>query len=372
MKTNKEELPLLDEQGSQNFFNQIMELWIKPEVQKRKKLGKIDDNFVLKRCLIKMPKNKPVIIEFNEKCKMELVVRKDHDTFLQEKDLVHNFQVNEILDTLHPKIDNIAVAFIFLQIVKGKWNIFFDLAPSHEDKSQFENDWYMGKIIANSLQESLEEQTAVDTILANKLLNDAGLWPIPALIHYPMSKIVHQLFKSDKDGALKTLQKFCNTSFFNTQISRWFKNTSFKKRKRLFIEAHTTHKRGLYTQSILSLLPHIEGIITDCLYETRSESENIPYQLDKKMELFYNKMLNSNLPIPDNLIVESTIKFMKTGPLFRPSGRWTKKDNTRFPKRHSAEHGKYDDSMYTKLNSIKLLLLFDTLHYLLSKRLPAP
>ena len=66
MKTHKKKPPVLDEQGSQNFFNQVMEIWIKPEIQKRKKMGKIDNKFVFKKCLIKMPNNKPAIVEFDK------------------------------------------------------------------------------------------------------------------------------------------------------------------------------------------------------------------------------------------------------------------------------------------------------------------
>ena len=43
-----------------------MEIWIKPEIQKRKKMGKIDNKFVFKKCLIKMPNNKPAIVEFDK------------------------------------------------------------------------------------------------------------------------------------------------------------------------------------------------------------------------------------------------------------------------------------------------------------------
>ena len=343
-----------------------MEIWIKPEIQKRKKMGKIDNKFVFKKCLIKMPNNKPAIVEFDKEFGWVAVARKDHDASFEENDPIHNYQINEIINVQPPKIDNRPVAFIFLHFVKEQWNIFFDFSPTHSDKNESENEWYMGKTIANSLQKSLEEQTAIDARMTTKPLNDAGLWSIPALIHYPMSKIVYQLSVSDKDGALNTLENYCNPSFLNNRIARWSNNTLFEKRKRVFQEAYETHKQELYTQSILSLLPNIEGIITDWLHETQSTSEKIPYRLDKKMELFYSKISNSNLATPDNLIIESTIQFLQTGPLFQPSGRWKKQDNARFPKRHSAEHGKYDDSMYTKLNSIKLLLLFDTLHYLFS------
>ncbi|MDE1765247.1 MAG: hypothetical protein KGI27_03115 [Thaumarchaeota archaeon] len=33
----------LDEEGTKNFLNSIMSIWISPEIEKRRKEGKIDD-----------------------------------------------------------------------------------------------------------------------------------------------------------------------------------------------------------------------------------------------------------------------------------------------------------------------------------------
>jgi hypothetical protein len=37
---------MLDEEGSENAFNQIIDLWIIPEIESRKERGIIDDKFV--------------------------------------------------------------------------------------------------------------------------------------------------------------------------------------------------------------------------------------------------------------------------------------------------------------------------------------
>lgn len=68
-----------------------------------------------------------------------------------------------------------------------------------------------------------------------------------------------------------------------------------------------------------------------------------------------------------NAVVESTIDFILTGPPFRTFDNWSVKWNDLFPNRHVVEHGRYDDSIFTEENSIKVFLLLDTIHYVISR-----
>ena len=343
-----------------------MELWVKPELEKRKKSGKVKDDFSLNKCLIKMPHNKPAVVEFNDECRWIITARKDHDASFQENDPVHYFQINKILDVQPPKINNEQVAFIFLHIVKGEWRIHFDFAPGHEGWSRSEGEWGMGKVIADSLQESLEEQTAADTVVTNKLLNDVGLWCIPALIHYPLSKIIKQLSENNKNGAIKTLQKFCNASFLENRIVSWFDNTIFVQRKKLIQEAYTAHKQESYSLSISTLLPQVEGIITDWM-QARIPEADIPWRQISKVRKLSDLVLKSPTVPPDNIIVISVVNFIENGPLFKTFKKWTESIDPAFPNRHVVGHGKYAESVFTELNSIKIFLLLDTLHYIISE-----
>ncbi len=57
---------VLDEEAASNLFNQIMKLWIKPEISRRKQGGTLPENFRMNRCLIRLPQDQDPIIEFNE------------------------------------------------------------------------------------------------------------------------------------------------------------------------------------------------------------------------------------------------------------------------------------------------------------------
>jgi hypothetical protein len=65
-------------------------------------------------------------------------------------------------------------------------------------------------------------------------------------------------------------------------------------------------------------------------------------------------------------IVESAIDFILGGPVLATFRKWGDQINQAFPNRHVVEHGKYDESLYTEINSVKLFLLLDTLYQIIS------
>jgi len=58
---------------------------------------------------------------------------------------------------------------------------------------------------------------------------------------------------------------------------------------------------------------------------------------------------------------------MLTGPVLRTFDKWSVAIDNLFPNRHVVEHGKYDDSIFTEENSIKLFLLLDTIYYAMTR-----
>ena len=180
--------PILDESGYLNLFNQIKQTWVDPELEKRKQAGKIKDGFTVEKILIKMPRDKPAIIQFNNECGWIAHVQKDHDSSFQKNDPVYIHQITKIIDVMRPKIDDSPVAFIFLHMVKGMWRISFDFLPSHEDWNEFEKHWPLGKIIADSLQQDIEEKIIMITPAANNLLAEVGFVGISSLNSIPLKQ----------------------------------------------------------------------------------------------------------------------------------------------------------------------------------------
>lgn len=58
-----------DEKAGQNLFNQVMKLWIEPEISKRKQKSILPEGFKIYRCLIRLPQDRDPIVEFNDEVK---------------------------------------------------------------------------------------------------------------------------------------------------------------------------------------------------------------------------------------------------------------------------------------------------------------
>lgn len=366
MIKKKKEIPLLDNSGSQNLFNQIMKLWIKPELEKRHNDNSIDKNFKFDRCLIKFPKNEAVIVNFNEEVGWMAIIRKDHDASFNKGDPVRIHQINEIIEVKPPTVNDKRVGFVFLHIVDGEWRIFFDFTPNHENLENTNENWELGKEIAKSYQNYLEEQTILVSRAANKLLQTIGLWAAPALISYPLSKIIQQLSKNEKENAVKTLIDFCTIDFLEKLSQKWFENIHFTERKKILEQAIVGHKQGLYTLTIPALLPLIEGIITDWAISKVPEKD-IPWRQESKTKKFQNIVLDKPSKITYNVIVNSAINFIINGPVLSSFKRWLDDIQIAFPNRHVVEHGKFNEAMFSEENSIKLFLLVDTIFHIISE-----
>ena len=191
------------------------------------------------------------------------------------------------------------------------------------------------------------------------------MWGSPALIPYPLSKIIKQLSENDKIGAIKTLEEVCNLEFIEELSLDWFDNQVFTQRKKIIQEALAGHKQELYTLTISALLPQIEGIVTDWII-IKNPGEEIPWRQESKTKKFQDLAIEGMTSVTYNIIVNSTINFILNGPVLETFKTWIEKTNDAFPNRHVVEHGKYTDS-FTKANSIKLFLLLDALHHIISE-----
>ncbi len=355
--------PILDDIGSANLFNQIMTNWIEPEIKKRKVSKTLTANFIFNKCLILFPPKKSPIVKFNQECQLLVLMSKHNIDTLVKNQPVYIHQVKEIIDVMPPTINDVQVPFIFLIKTDEFWHMFFDLAPDTTNKST--DNWILGKQMANSLQQSLEIETIIVSTRANKLLNRIGLWCAPSLVLYPLNRMIERLSENDDDGAIKILLEHCNGKFLDTMTTHWFKNTFFAKRKNLIIDSVWAHGQKKYTLAIYTLIPQIEGIMTDWLEHNR----HVPKRQKDKLKEFFEAMSQNTIDTV-NMISKSTLNFIEN--LVFAAFEWSDEISYVSPKRHPIEHGKYVRKMYTKKISILVFLLLDTIHYLISTTEPAP
>lgn len=362
---------MLGENGARNFFSQIQELWIKPEIARRQKAGNLGRNFVISRCLIKLPAEKPPIIEFNDEIGWVARVKKAPGTSFEMGQKVYLHEVQKIENVSRPEVDGQPVAFVYVFFVgKDSWRIIFDFTPNVSNKLAPDKEgkpWPLGKEIADSLQALIVDMTvhAQDKIRAQ--LQKIGLWAAPSLLPYPISKIAKQLEEGKTIQAIETLLAYCTPEYIEELSTKWWTVAQFRERKKLIQQAIEAHKERKYELSIHAMLPQIEGIITDWVYTQLPEKE-VPFRPESKTKKFRDLVLKRATTYSYERIVESTINFILGGPVLKTFKRWVAQINTAFPNRHAVEHGKYDQALFTEENSLKLFLLVDTLYFIVSSQ----
>jgi hypothetical protein len=360
---------MFDRESAQNFARQTHELWIEPEIAKRREAGVLPDNFTIQRCLIKVPKGKAPIVLFNDEITWLAKARRgDGQPLTPGADLfLHELQEIEMVEP--PEVDGQRVAFIFIF-----WNGFdfqacFDFTPNHPDQEveQKPEDWQLGKFIASYLQAIMTEKAIYVYDAMQDQLHKMGLWAAPALLPYPLSKIAKHLEDNEVAEARSTLLTYCTPSFIQQLVDKWWTVDVFVQRRKLIEEAIQAHNFRFYHLSIHALLPHTEGIITDWEYSLNSSEGSIPFRTESKTKKFRDMALGDDpTTLTYRRIVESTCTFILDGPVLKTFKKWLDDLDFAFPNRHVMGHGRYDEALYTEENSIKVFLLLDTIYHIIA------
>ncbi len=361
---------MIDKKGAQNLLDQIKKIWIEPELSRRQHAKSLPENFMIFGCLIKLPKDRPPIIEFNDEIRWIASVKICRPIEKGMEVYIHD--VREICAVSPPEVNGQRVAFVHLFWTGHAYQIVFDFTPNVPAEMISEEEraaWHFEKTIAESLQAILTEKVIRIHDSTQKLLQNNGLWAAPALLPYPLSRIIMELEKSDTEGAFNTLREYCTSEFIEKLSYKWWAIEQFNERQKLILEAMHAHKEGKFQLSVYALLPQIEGIITDWVYTKLPEKE-IPWRQESKTMKFRDLVLDKPLTtFTYKRIVDSTIDFIIGGPPLKIFERWLDEIDKAFPNRHVVLHGKYDESIFTKENSIKLFLMIDTVYHIISAQL---
>jgi len=361
----------LDEQAAKNLFEQIDKLWIQPEISRRAHAGTLPKDFRISRCLIRLPRDRAPIVEFNEEIGWIVSARKPPDTAFDKGQAVFLHEIVKITAVMPPTVDGRRVAFVYVFAAGNAWQIIFDFTPNVPENlipEEEKKTWPLSSVIAESLQAILIERVIRIHDRAQAMLRNNGLWAAPALLPYPLSRILKQLEERDEDGASATLRSYCNPQWIKQLSSKWWTIEQFEIRKPLIGQALQAHLEGKYGLSIYALLPQVEGIVSDYI-STRLPEPEMPWRQKSKTRKFQDLVLDGP---PSSYtyqrIVQSAIDFIVDGPVLKSFRRWVDEIDEAFPGRHFVEHGKYDTSLFTEEKSVKLFLLLDTLYHIMAVR----
>lgn len=363
---------MLSEKGVENLFKQISKLYIEPEIELRKQASILPSNFKISQCLIKLPKGEKPIIEFNNEIQWIVHVEFAPNMTISKGQDIYLHEIKKIWAVSLPEIDSERVAFIYLFFNGIGYQIAFDFTPNVPDEvlskeEKLKSTLSLSEQIGKSLQAAIEEKTI--SIHDKERLQEIGLWIAPGLLSYPLSKIIKQLGENDIQGARNTLVEYCTPQYLKRISSKWWAVDEFNSRKKLLMDALNAHKSGQYGLSIHALLPQIEGIITERVYEEIPEGKPKPFREESKIKKFQSLEISKG-PLSifaHKRITDSAIEFMLGGSLLGDFS-WGEETNKTFPNRHVVVHGNYEEELFSEENSIKLFLLLDTIYHIISTR----
>jgi len=225
-----------------------------------------------------------------------------------------------------------------------------------------------GPAIARTLQDGMIERSVhLDTIV-QKQLSLLGLWPAPALVPYPFQDITRRVAEGDTDGARNLLISHCTPEFITSISEAWWDSPEFALRREVLSEAVRAHAERRYVLSIPALLPQLEGLITDWMVRA-FPNEAPPFSQGSKTKKFRDRLLETEgKSFVFRKVVEASLRFVLEGPVLASFRNWGDAISSVFPNRHVVEHGRHEQAFNTEENSVKLVLLLDTLHYMMSGR----
>lgn len=282
-------------------------------------------------------------------------------------------EYEDIADVELPNENGERIAFIYLQFngsySEGElYDIMVDFTPNQtplEDSVKKQYSETARKELIKFLRKQVREVITKNIAQHNDLLIQNGLWIIPALIPTPLNKMIRAI---QDDNLTETMELFidhCSDDFLEGLIGNWWELKEFSDRKEVVEEAFFCHRNKRYITAISTLIPHLEGILTDFGHSVSTE---IPFSQVTKAKKVRDILSNISLSTYEfQSILYFTFSFLIDGPVLETFNDWSQKINVEFPNRHAVGHGKYIKELYTKENSIKVFLLLDTIHWIIKE-----
>lgn len=341
----------------------IHSTYIQPEVNKRLLAGQVTGNFVVRECLIRLPREAEPIIEFNDEIGWlaKPVLAEGNETILGKPYYAH--EVVRFSKVFPPKVNGSYVEYVYLFWDGYKYCLLEDRSPVHSDSDATRATFVCHDIILRHINNKIMERVVGNSKVVREKLHEIGLWIVPSLLHFPLAKIVERVGAGDPGEARRTLVEYCDASYLTERIvNTWKPINAFNSRMPFFEDALFCHKNKRYHGAISILVGQIEGVITDWSFNVNYYTTDKDRRLGEKLADFREALRN----IPDLLWLyresrDSMLRFLESEPWLQRFTLWNQQIDTSFPGRHVVQHGKYDKDIYTQENSIKLFLLLDTI-----------
>jgi hypothetical protein len=360
----------LDNEALSRFVSNVNKRWVLPEIERRKKAGTLPADFLIRQCLIRLPRPDSAIVQFNGEIGWHVKAKKPIGVAYEKDQPLSLHDIEGIEKVYPPEVDGEQVPFIYIFCLAGNMTVSFNFeVGTLGQDSDSDEAWRPYNEVLKKHVEFMHTERVISAYEATSenLLRKVGLWAAPTLLPYALARILNFLEQGDTASARKQLLARCSCDWITAATRAWMECPVLAKRERVFGEAREAHQAGWYSCSVYALVPQIEGVITDWLHNEVSE-EAPPWRAESKIKKL-KYLLAKRLPqtFVDGRLLDSLSAFVLEGPALQSFEKWTQQLDESFPGRHPTLHGRYEDWMFTEENSAKLFLLVDTLFNLFQR-----
>lgn len=117
----------LDDEGAQNFFNQVWKLWLEPEIKRRSKAENKSSYIMPHLILVRFPPNEKHQVLFNEEVKLRVKAKLTGSRKLNKYDRVYVDDIADYVEILElPEVLQKNDSYIIMIWHKKSWIIVFD------------------------------------------------------------------------------------------------------------------------------------------------------------------------------------------------------------------------------------------------------
>lgn len=355
---------MLDEEAATRSFDEFYRLWVEPELRRRFGEAGPPSNFRIFQCLVRLPPRKPPIVEFNDDVSWDARCKIPTGTSFDKGDPAYLHQIEYVESVRPPECDGKPVGFVYIHRLPGAgFRMIFDSCAglSQADPNTQDSKWKFSHAVCEYLNAVLFERAIRLHDEQQQALASIGIWPIPSLIPYPLSRCTHLVQNGKHDEARTVVVRHCSPDWLDARLDRWLTVPELADRRELLTQALAAHRASQYVLTIHALVPQLEGIVSDRMIRSLRPGE-MHFRQESKLKQLRDKALeDDDIAFSFRRVIESTVDFIVKGPVLETFKHWLDDPNCMFPNRHVVGHGKFIEKLYTEENSVKAFLLLDTL-----------
>jgi len=348
-----------------NLLNHALEIWVKPEVERRKK-AEIPISFPLEKFIVLFdtPEGTPPTIKFNDEYNLGGHFQLKPTLSVKEGDSIVFDMIADINSIIPPTVNGEPVGYFIFNQKGAKIAVCMNFRPGNPDFDR--NEWNEeGKWLARFYLENILAYEFGHLIL---IVPELSRYDIPFTFGLKSTKMakICELIKSGNTRQLlddKILEIITDEDIISL-FDNWTTFQYINNRNDILAEVKKAFEYELYGCVVTLLMSQIEGVITDKLVQEgmglRDDGEAYRWKNRRKEfdELIRNKYKVGVLTLK---LLDNFSFFMEESNLYKPQ-IWA--SSTERLSRPGSLHG-MDVGFNTRANAIRMILLFDGLYWIL-------